>query len=117
MPRRPTTDEASQLTPLMFQVLVALTQGEQHGYGIMREIEERSAGEFTIGAGSMYRALKQLVDAGLVSEVASPPGSHRQRRTYRITAAGRRRAAAEARVLAGIVDWARGADLLRGYRP
>lgn len=114
MGRKRTTDDSSQLTPLMFQILVALAEGEQHGYGIMREIEERSGGEFTIGAGSMYRALKQLVDARFVVEVPSPPGAHRQRRVYRVLEAGRRRAAAEARVLSGIVEWARGADLLPG---
>ncbi len=113
MGRRHATDEASTLTPLMFQILVALSQGERHGYAIMQEIEERTGGAFTIGAGSLYRSIKQLVDAGLMTELKPKATDHRQRRHYRLTAAGRKRAAAEARVFDDIVSWARDAHLLK----
>ena len=84
MGRRSSTDTGSTLTPLMFQILVALTDGERHGYGILQEIEDRTDGAFRVGAGTLYRAIKQLVDAGLMAEVPGP-GGHSQRRTYRLT--------------------------------
>jgi DNA-binding PadR family transcriptional regulator len=112
MGKRTSTDEASTLTPLMFQILVALTQGERHGYAIMQEIEDRTQGEFTIGAGTLYRSIKKLVDAGYISEVTPEVREHRQRRTYLLTPSGRDRAASEARVFDGIAAWARDAELL-----
>ena len=112
MGRRPSTDETSTLTPLMFQILVALSQGERHGYAIMQEIEERTGGAFKIGAGTLYRSIKKLVDAGFISEVTLEAPVHQQRRTYRLTPSGRERAAAEARVFDGIAAWARDAELL-----
>ncbi len=111
MGRRLSTDEGSTLTPLMFQILLALSQGERHGYAIMQEIEERTGGAFGIGAGTLYRSFKQLVDAGLIAEGKPRPKVHRQRRYYRLTPGGRRRAAAEARVFHGMVAWARDAQL------
>jgi DNA-binding PadR family transcriptional regulator len=116
MGRRPSTDQGSTLTPLMFQILVALSQGERHGYAIMQEVEERTGGAFPIGAGSLYRAIKQLVDAGLIAELEAKPDDHRQRRHYRLTKAGKRRAAAEARVFADIVAWARDARLFGPHK-
>jgi DNA-binding PadR family transcriptional regulator len=109
--RRPSTDAGSTLTPLMFQILVALSGEERHGYAILQEIEERTRGAFRIGAGTLYRAIKQLVDAGLIAELEPPEGGHRQRRTYRLTPQGRQRAAADARVFRDIARWAEEARL------
>ncbi len=111
MGRRPCTDEASKLTPLMFQILLALSASERHGYAIMQEIEERTDGEFSIGAGSLYRSIKLLVNAGLITEVRPETQVHSQRRYYRLTPNGRQRAAAEARVFHSMVTWARDAHL------
>ncbi len=110
MGRRSSTDEGSTLTPLMFQILIAVSEGDRHGYGILQEIEERTEGAFRIGAGTLYRAIKQLVDAGLMAEVEGE-GGHAQRRTYRITEPGRDRAAADARVFRRIAAWADEASL------
>lgn len=112
MSRRPATDETSTLTPLMFQVLVALNQGERHGYAIMQEIEERTGGAFSVGAGSLYRAIRQLVDVGFIAESDETAPAHPQRRNYRLTHEGRSRARKEARVFGDIVEWARDARLL-----
>jgi DNA-binding PadR family transcriptional regulator len=112
MSRLPSTDETSTLTPLMFQILVALSQGDQHGYAIMQEIEERTGGAFKIGAGTLYRSIKKLVDADFIAEVTPEVPVHQQRRTYQLTPSGRERAAAEARVFEGIAAWARDAELL-----
>jgi len=116
MGRRTSTDETSTLTALMFQILVALTQGERHGYAIMQEIENRTSGAFTIGAGTLYRSIKKLADAGYIAEVTPEVRAHQQRRTYRLTPSGRERAASEARVFEGIAAWARDAELLDSQR-
>ncbi len=105
MGRRTSTDEGSTLTPLMFQILVALSESDRHGYAILQQIEERTQGAFRVGAGTLYRAIKQLVDAGLMAEVDAD-GGHRQRRNYRLTDAGRDRAAVDARVFREIAAWA-----------
>ncbi len=86
----PNTAETATLTPLNFQILVALVEGERHGYAIMQQIEERAGGAFRIGAGSLYRAIKQLVDAKFITEAKPKLQVHSQRRYYRITATGRR---------------------------
>ena len=113
MGRKHATDDASTLTPLMFQILVALSQGERHGYAIMQEIEERTGGAFTIGAGSLYRSIKQLVDAAFIVEIEGRDPAHPQRRRYQLTQAGRKRAVAEARVFGDIAEWAREARLFK----
>ena len=112
MSRRPSTHETSNLTPLMFQILLSLSQGERHGYSVLQEIEERTGGTFGIGAGTMYRSIKQLVDAGLITEGKRKPDIHRQRRYYRLSPAGKRRAAAEAHFFHGMVAWAKEAEVL-----
>lgn len=116
MGRRPATDDDATLTPLMFQILVALTEGPRHGYGVLQEIEERTDGAFKVGAGSMYRSLRQLVEAGLVVETEPDERTHSQRRYYRLTDVGRRRAVSEARVLDDVLSWAREARLLDSTR-
>ena len=112
MGKQTSADDTSTLTPLMFQILVALSQGERHGYAIMQEIEERTLGAFKIGAGTLYRSIKKLVDSGFITEVTPEIPVHPQRRTYQLTPGGRERAAAEARVFEGIAAWARDAELL-----
>ena len=112
MSRQSNTAETATLTPLMFQILVALVEGERHGYAIMQQIEERTGGAFRIGAGSLYRAIKQLVDAKFIAETKPKLQVHSQRRYYRITPTGRRRTAAEARLFHDMVAWSQDAGVL-----
>ena len=112
MSRQSSTSETNTLPPLMFQILVALVEGERHGYAIMQQIEKRTEGAFRIGAGSLYRAIKQLVDAKLIAEAKPKLQVHSQRRYYRITATGHCRTAAEARLFHGMVAWAQDAGVL-----
>ena len=90
-----------------FQILLALAGESRHGYGIMQEIARQSGGAVRMGPGSLYGAIKRLLDAGLVVE-GSPPRSAEEdpRRTsyYRITAAGRKAASEAARELADLVS-------------
>ena len=112
MSRRRHTDPDSSLSPLMLQILLALGEGERHGYAIMQEIERRTGATTEIGAGTLYRSVKQLLDAGFIVEVTPRKIVHRQRRYYGITPAGRSRAALEAQRLIEMVDWAQATDLL-----
>jgi DNA-binding PadR family transcriptional regulator len=87
------------LTPVAFEILLALADGEQHGYSIMREVESRSGGTVTLHPGTLYRALARLLESGLIEELDERPGLDRddeRRRYYRMTDRGRAVARAEA---------------------
>jgi DNA-binding PadR family transcriptional regulator len=90
-----------------FHILLALADDERHGYGIMQEVEERSAGTVRLGPGTLYGAIKRMLAAGLIEESAKRPISKEdddQRRCYyRLTRLGRKIAAEEARRLASLV--------------
>jgi DNA-binding PadR family transcriptional regulator len=85
------------LTPVAFEILLALAGGERHGYAIMRSIEARTGGGMSLHAGTLYRAIGRLVDGTLLEELEERPGQEddERRRYYRITALGRAVAAAE----------------------
>jgi DNA-binding PadR family transcriptional regulator len=112
----PTHTEPPPLEPHWFQILLALADHDLHGLGIMNEVLERTAGRMRLWPGMLYRNLGRLVDEGLVVEVEAPrsatPGGGRPR-FYRITAAGKRACAAEARRLEGFVNAARQKKVIR----
>jgi DNA-binding PadR family transcriptional regulator len=103
------------LTPAAFQILLALSGGERHGYGIMREVEASTQGQLRVGPGTLYRSIKQMLAQGLIAEADERPDpalDDERRRYYRLTNFGRRVAAAEARRLARLVAQARQRHLL-----
>jgi len=102
------------LTPIAFEILLALGEDERHGYAVLQAMEERSSGSVSLHAGTLYRALARLVDRGLLEELdeAPDPDTDERRRYYRRTELGRRVAAAEARRLASQVGSARAQGLL-----
>lgn len=107
------------LTPAVLNILLALADGERHGYGIMREVEGRSGGEVRLGPGTLYGSIKRMLADGLIEESDERPDPEmddQRRRYYRITDFGRRVAGAEAERLASLVDTARAKKLLRGPR-
>lgn len=118
---RPKDDQVSEhlpLTPAVFDILLALADGDRHGYAIAREVESRSGGRVRFGPGTLYGTLTRMLGAGLVRECAAPgddagPGADR-RRYYRLTPLGREVARAEARRLAELVGVARAKALLKG---
>ena len=63
-----TTNPTPPLTPAVFHILLALSGGERHGYGIMKQVEVDSQGKVNMGAGTLYGSLKRMLDAGLVKE-------------------------------------------------
>ncbi len=82
-----------------FQILLALADGEKHGYGVMQEVAQRTNGMVRLGPGTLYRTIKQLLDAGWIVERDARPDPDRddeRRRYYRVTEEGRRVAAQEA---------------------
>jgi len=110
-------EELLPLSPAAFQIMLALADGERHGYAIIKEVEGRTEGRVRLGPGTLYGTLKRLVDGGLVEESDERPDAaldDERRRYYRLTAFGRRVAAAEAERLASLVAAARAKNLLSG---
>jgi DNA-binding PadR family transcriptional regulator len=92
------TNSTPPLTPAVFHILLALSTGERHGYGIMKQVEADSQGKVTMGPGTLYGSLKRMLDAGLVreSEKRVDPDIDDERRIYyQITGAGAEALAAE----------------------
>jgi DNA-binding PadR family transcriptional regulator len=104
------------LTAVVFEILLALADGERHGYDVMQDVERRTGGQIALHAGTLYRALSRLLDQGLIEEMdARPdPAADERRRYYGLTPLGRAVARAEAARLASQLDTAR--RLLRGRR-
>lgn len=103
------------LTPAVFHILVALSDGERHGYGIMQEVAAHSEGALQLGPGTLYGCLKRMLAAGLVEESGERPDpalDDERRRYYRITGFGERVVRAEANRLAAAVRAARRKRLL-----
>ena len=108
--RRP--EDHLPLTPAVFHVLLALADGDAHGYAIMKEVEARTGGEVRLGTGTLYGIVKRLLADGLVRESAA--ASTDRRRAYRLTPFGRRVALAEAERLRDMVVAAHAKRLLIG---
>ena len=114
----PAMGDAAPLTPAMFHILLALAERERHGYDMIQAIDEASGGGFKIGPGTLYRSIKQMLALGLIEESGERPAPDQddeRRRYYRITAAGRRAASAEAARLARLVSAARARRLLGDF--
>jgi DNA-binding PadR family transcriptional regulator len=112
----PARPEPPPLAPHWFQILLALADRDLHGLGVMHEVLERTGGHMRLWPGMLYRNLDRLVTEGFVVEIEPPrlaeTGGGRPR-YFRITPAGRRACAAEARRLAGLVAVARQKNLLK----
>lgn len=109
---KPTYNEFLPLSPATLQVLLALTSGELHGYGIMLEVARQSGGQYKIGPGTLYDNIKKLLKLGLVEEAAAVGTESEPRRTYRLTRLGGLVLEAETERLEGVIRVAR-----QGLRP
>jgi DNA-binding PadR family transcriptional regulator len=104
------------LTPAVFHILLALSDGEKHGYAIMRAVRETTQGRMVLGPGTLYGAVKRLLRDNLIVESDYRPDSSvddARRRYYALTDLGRRVLVAESQRLADLVEFARRKDLLR----
>jgi DNA-binding PadR family transcriptional regulator len=98
------------LTPVALNVLLALADGERHGYGIMLEVRQRTAGRVRLGPGTLYGAIKRLKEGGLIEESGhrpDPEADDERRRYYRLSGFGAEVLAAEVERLEGLVRAAR----------
>lgn len=104
------------LTPVAFEILLSLADGERHGYSILQEVESRSSGAVSLHAGTLYRALARLLEADLIEELRESPdpsSADERRRYYGLTARGIAVARAEAVRLEGQLSAARARRLLK----
>ena len=86
------------LTPVVFHILLALADGERHGYGIMLQVETNSGGELKMGPGTLYGSIKRMLAADLIEESDARPDpdlDDERRRYYRLTSRGRQALGAE----------------------
>ena len=93
-----------------FHILLALSGGECHGYGIIRDVHERTNGSLRLSPGTLYRTIQRLLDDGLIEEPRNKPagpGQDPRRRYYRITRFGTAVARAETRRLTALVRLAK----------
>ncbi len=105
------------LKPVVFEILLALGDGDRHGYAILQQIEANSGGVVRLETGPLYRHLKKLLQDGLIEESDRRPGpgeDDERRRYYHLTPLGAGVLAAEARRLAGLVAAAEALDLAGG---
>ena len=101
-------------------ILLALADGERHGYGIMREVEERTDGKVNIWPATLYGAIKRMLAAGLIEaapERPDPELDDQRRRYYSLSDKGREVLAGETARLAQIVELAKEKDVLGTARP
>lgn len=104
------------LTPAVFHILLALADGELHGYGIMQDVEKQTNDLLQLGPGTLYGCLKRMVAAGLVTESDERPDpllDDERRRYYLMTDLGQRVVRAEAERLATAVRAAKKKHQLR----
>ena len=110
--------DPEKLLPLrssVFHILLALSDGDLHGYGIMQEVAEHTAGKIRLGPGTLYGAIKRLLNSGLIVETDRRPDAElddERRRYYRLTDFGRQVLKAEAQRISKLVSVAKRKRLL-----
>jgi DNA-binding PadR family transcriptional regulator len=101
------------LTPLTYQILLALADEPRHGYGIIKEIELREGAAAAPSTGALYLAVQRMESEGLLEEAPRPRGeTDARRRYYRLTPAGKGAAREESARMAALVAAAREKNLL-----
>jgi DNA-binding PadR family transcriptional regulator len=114
--------DPSKFVPLKtseFHIVLSLADAQRHGYGIMRDIEERTGSQVRLGPGTLYRSIKNLLQAGLIEESDQRPDPElddERRRYYRLTDQGIQVATREAERLQQLVEVARSKNLLEGMK-
>jgi DNA-binding PadR family transcriptional regulator len=98
------------LTPAVFHIMLALADGDKHGYAIMKDIENQTGGQVKMGPGTLYGSIKRMLAAGLIEESGQRPDpamDDERRRYYRLTGLGEKVINAESQRLAELVKVAR----------
>jgi DNA-binding PadR family transcriptional regulator len=102
------------LSAATFYILVTLAQGDRHGYAIIKEIQDLTAGEVALLPGTLYRLIGQLCRDKWIVEVRGAPSDDPRRRYYRLTPGGRKALAVEVARLESMVKLVRKNRLLAG---
>jgi DNA-binding PadR family transcriptional regulator len=113
MPKR----KLDPLPAAAFQIMLALADGDLHGYAIMRQVEEQTGGRLRLGPGTLYGSIQTLLEGKLIEEVDRTENIEvrsERRRYYRLTVAGRKSARSEAEKMADVLRVARARKILRG---
>jgi len=108
-------EDLTPLTPAVFHILLALADGANHGYAIMREVDALTGGRMRLGPGTLYRSIQRMVVDGLIVELTEQTGAEvddERRRRYQLTPLGEAVARAEARRLDALVSASRDRGLL-----
>ena len=108
------------LTPAVFHILLALGDGEAHGYAIMQDVSQRSAGALRLGPGTLYGAIGRMLEDGLIEECEERPDpamDDSRRRYYRLTSLGGGVLACETKRMADLVRAARSSKVIRKMKP
>lgn len=95
------------LTEVEFEIMLAMALKPIHGYGVMKDVEQRTQGRLKLRAGSLYRALHRLQKKRLVEDVPLKQGEDQRRRRYALTPLGREVAHAEAERMERALETAR----------
>ena len=108
-----TVESPIRITPAFFFLLLTLVDGERHGYGMAKEVEERSDGAVNLGPGSLYWSLSRLASTGLIEETKGDNASESaRRRYYRLTDLGHTVLKQEVETLSRVVSFARAKRVL-----
>ncbi len=100
------------LSPQAFHILVALAERDQHGYGIMLDVADRTGGKLRLSAGTLYGSIKRLLEQGLIIELNEKQRPRadqddERRRYYRLTPLGRKTAKEEVKRMETLIEQAR----------
>jgi DNA-binding PadR family transcriptional regulator len=113
----PDVDDLLPLPAATFHILIALADGDRHGYGIIQDVAAHTGGALKLSAGTLYRSIQRMLEQGLIVETderPAPDQDDERRRYYRNTAFGAAVARAEARRLAQLVRLARASGFAPG---
>ena len=111
----PDPEELLPLSPAIFQILLALADKDRHGYGIMQEVRLRTEEQVQLGPGTLYGAIKRLLEKGVIEELDERPDPElddERRRYYHLTGFGQRVLRSEVERLTRMVQQAQAKQLL-----
>jgi DNA-binding PadR family transcriptional regulator len=114
------SESSAPLTAAMFNVLLALSDGDKHGYAILKDVAAQTSGEVQLSTGTLYGIVKRLLVEGMIVELRRRPAvedDDSRRRYYHLTAEGRKVAVAEAVRMEKLLERARAKRLIQQLRP